>query len=189
MAYTDWTPILEMIQGKKDSSILEFGCGQGTKALVDNFKKVFSFEIQNDRFWFDKTVNDLQGRENYQYDYVDAPELFAEHDEFTKSERPNHLGRNFQAIRPARRLLEILEKSKERIPYKDFDGFFVDAGLYLRGEMVNFVLQFEPKFIMVHDTNGFADYGYNLVNTEDYFFFHFATEDGTGMYLKKERNV
>jgi hypothetical protein len=189
MAYTDWIPVLEIIQDKKETSILEFGIGAGTKALVDNFGQVFSLEILNDREWFDKTVDQLKDYKNYRAKYIDAPELFAAHDEFTKSAKPNHRGNNFQAERPAKLLLEILEESKNSVGYSDFDGFFVDAGVYLRGEIVNFVLQYKPRFVLVHDTNGFDDYGYNLVTSGEYAYFGFNTGDGTGLFLRKEKLI
>ena len=187
MAYTDWIPVLEILQDKKETSILEFGIGAGTKALVDNFGEVFSLEILNDREWFDKTVDQLKGYKNYRAKYIHAPELFVAHDEFTKSEQPNHRGNNFQAERPAKLLLDILEESKGSIDYGKYDGFFVDAGVYLRGEIVNFVLQFKPKFVLVHDTNGFNDYGYDLVTSDDYVYFGFQTGDGTGLFWRKEK--
>lgn len=189
MSYTDWIPVLEILQDKKQLSILEFGIGAGTKALVNNFEKVFSLEILNDREWFDKTVEQLKDYKNYRAEYIDAPELFAAHTEFTKSAKPTPRGNNFQSERPAKLLLEILENSKSLVNYGEYDGFFVDAGVYLRGEIVNFVLQFKPKFVLVHDTNGFDDYGYNLVDTDEYAYFGFQTGDGTGLFWRKEKCV
>jgi len=108
MAYTDWIPVLGIIPDKKELKILEFGIGAGTKALVDNFKEVFSFEILNNREWFDKTVEQLKEYKNFLYKYHDAPELFAAHDKFIKSALPDNHGNNFQDHRPAELLLEIL---------------------------------------------------------------------------------
>ena len=189
MAYTDWIPVLEIIQDKKQTSILEFGIGAGTKALVDNFEEVFSLEILNDREWFDKTVDQLKEYKNYAAKYIHAPELFSAHEEFAKAAQQNYRGNNFQGERPAKLLLEILEESKSSIDYGKYDGFFVDAGVYLRGEIVNFVLQYKPRFVLVHDTNGFDDYGYNLVKSDEYAYFGFNTGDGTGLFLRKEKLI
>ncbi len=187
MAYTDWIPVLQVIQGKKQLNILEFGIGAGTKALVDSFKEVFSLEILNNREWFDKTVEQLKDYTNFNHQYIDAQELFAAHEKFTKSALPTSRGNNFQDERPSHLLLDILEKTKETIDYPNYQVFFVDAGVYLRGEIVNFVFQFKPQYIMVHDTNGFDDYGYNLCENEDYIFFSFQTGDGTGLFIRKEK--
>lgn len=185
MAYTDWIPVLGIIPDKKELKILEFGIGAGTKALVDEFKEVFSFEILNNREWFDKTVEQLKDYQNFNHKYVDAQELFVAHEKFTASSLPTPYGNNFQDERPAELLLEILNESKSSIDYSAFEMFFVDAGVYLRGEIVNFVMQFNPKYIMVHDTNGFEDYGYNLCTSDKYKYFAFNTGDGTGLFVRQ----
>lgn len=185
MAYTDWIPVLGIIPDKKELKILEFGIGAGTKALVDQFKEVFSFEILNNREWFDKTVEQLKSYNNFCYLYKDAQELFAAHEKFTASALPTPYGNNFQDDRPVELLLEILNESKGSVDYSSFDVFFVDAGVYLRGEIVNFVMQFNPKYIMVHDTNGFEDYGYNLCTSDKYKYFAFNSGDGTGLFVRQ----
>lgn len=185
MAYTDWIPVLGIIPDKKELKILEFGIGAGTKALVDEFEEVFSLEILNDREWFDKTVEQLKDYQNFDYEYVDAPELFEAHEKFTKSALPTPYGNSFQDERPSELLLDILEQSKGFIAYEIYDVFFVDAGVYLRGEIVNFVMEYLPKYIMVHDTNGFEDYGYNLCVSDRYKYFSFNTGDGTGLFVRQ----
>lgn len=185
MAYTDWIPVLGLIPDKKRLKILEFGIGAGTKALVDEFGEVFSLEILNNREWFDKTVEQLKDYNNFQHQYIDAQELFDQHEKFTKSALPDSHGNNFQDKRPSGPLLDILHKTKEDVDYFKYDVFFVDAGVYLRGEIVNFLFRYKPKYIMVHDTNGFDDYGYNLCVTDEYKFFNFNTGDGTGLFVRQ----
>jgi len=186
MAYTDWIPVLGIIPDKKELKILEFGIGAGTKALVEEFKSVFSFEILDNRKWFDKTVEQLKNYQNFQHEYIEAQELFEIHKEFAESMFTDTNGEtNFLKERPSKPLIEILERSKKNINYSDFDVIFVDAGVYLRGEIVNFVMQFNPKYIMVHDTNGFVGYGYNLCISDKYKYFAFNTGDGTGLFVRQ----
>lgn len=189
MPYTDWIPVLDLIHDKKTSKILEFGIGEGTRALVKNFGDVFSLEILDNKDWFQKMYDELKSNDNFGGLYIDAPELFAAHKKFVESAYPTPRGQNFQDERPSKLLLDILERTKAEIDYSQYQVFFVDAGVYLRGEIVNFVKQFKPRYILVHDTNGFEDYGYDLAQCEDYLYLNFQTCegcDGTGLFIRKE---
>lgn len=174
MSYTDWIPILDKIEDKKSLSILEFGIGVGTKALVDNFKRVFSLEINNQSDWFNKISNELQNSPNWSGQYIDSQEVIKKHLELAATN-----------VRDSKALLALLEETKEFIDYSSFDVFFVDTGFYFRGEVVNFLVQFSPKIIMVHDTNGMGMYGYNLVPDDQYLLSTFDTGDGTGLFKRK----
>ena len=66
MAYTDWIGLMEStIKNKKDLSIIEFGLGDGTKYLLQNFKNVYSYELMDTSFWYDSIVPKFNIHENW----------------------------------------------------------------------------------------------------------------------------
>lgn len=192
MAYTDWTNHLHNMSDKQELNILEFGLGVGTLSLVNEFKSVYSFEINNNDEWFNKTKETVERYSNWAGEFVLAESLIQKHKEFAQS--------GFTIERDTQELEDILEDSKSRVNYADYEVFFIDAGVYFRGEIVNFCFQFEPRHIMIHDANGIWNgaYGYNLcihndegeprANNPNYKLEMFTGrgEDGTGLFTRKE---
>lgn len=192
MAYTDWTNHLHNIPNKEELNILEFGLGMGTATLAKEFKSVYSLEITDNDEWFNKVKEITKEYPNWDGEFVLAESLIEKHEKFGASD--------FTIERDVQELEDILEDSKSRVNYTDYEAFFVDAGVYFRGEIVNFCLQFEPRYVMIHDTNGMESYGYNLcsymyqgelrANNPKYKFEIFAgwqqMEDGTGLFTRKE---
>lgn len=146
--YTDWQEAFDKIENKDKMTIIELGCGEGTKYLTDNFKKVISIEFS--RYPYDFTVTSP----NHTFVKIEASQETIEKDDVlieTRGEtRPDF---NYEI----KMLLDEIKKYKA-------DMIFVDFGFHFRGEVVNYLVAFgKIKLIAFHDTN-FPYYGYSLTS-------------------------
>jgi len=160
--YTNWYPILDIIENKNKKNILEFGCGVGTRKLCEEFKKVYSFETAKDEEWFLKTKTDLKHFDNwdvyfksfsyYGIDYSDAQLLSS--------------NGSTRDIKPLEKYLNELDNF---VNLSDIDVAFVDQGFHNRGETVNYLFSKGVPFIFAHDYNCAPDlYGWNLIDANKF---------------------
>ena len=192
MAYTDWSNHLRYIPRIKELNILEFGLGLGTPELTKRFKTVYSLEISDSDEWFNTAKDAVKDFPNWDGELILAKSVIEKHEKYAQS--------NFTDERDTQELEDLLEESKSRINYSDYEFFFVDAGVYFRGEIVNFCFQFNPQYIMIHDANGMHGYGYDLcvymqqgewrANDPRYSFKIFdrvaQIEEGTGLFTRND---
>ena len=147
MSYTDWIELVELsIPNKNRLSILEFGLGEGTKYLLDNFEFVYSHELAAKPKYYDSTVQKFSKSRNWKHELV----LFSD------------IG--FVDFNPdlPKVLLSGITKLFNR--YK-FDVVLVDGNYHVRGDIANFILnKFHPKYVIIHDINlAFKEDGYDRI--------------------------
>ena len=170
MPYTDWTSIFDSdIPNKKDLSIIEFGLGEGTEYLLDNFKFVYSHELVETRDWYDYTVNKFSKYKNWEHNLI----LF------------NEIG--FVDYNP--NLPQILLDGITNLFTKyNFDAAFIDGDYHVRGDIADFILnKFKPKYVAIHDINfAFEIDGYNRINLPlEYTSVTSTIGEGTTIFIKK----
>lgn len=174
MAYTDWTEIVETtVLGKDKLSILEFGLGDGTKYLVDNFKKVYSYEIIDDADpslaeWGRECIQKLNTYNNWEYEITKYSEIdFVDYDSNLSSKL-------------LQRIDELFDKYK-------FEAVLVDGGYHVRGDIANYILnKFFPKYVIIHDTNyNYEVDGYTRISLpEVYTTVKYTEGEGTHIFVK-----
>lgn len=149
MPYTDWTSIFDTdIPNKKDLSIIEFGLGEGTEYLLDNFKFVYSHELIATRKWYDYTVEKFAPKyKNWKHELI----LF------------NDVG--FVDYNPNLPQV-VLEGITKLFNQYNFDVAFVDGDYHVRGDIANYILNtHQPKYVAIHDVNyAFTEDGYDRIN-------------------------
>lgn len=136
MAYTDWIDIMEeFIPNKKELTLIEFGLGDGTEYLLNNFKKVYSYELMSDSYWYNTIVKKYSIHKNWEHRLV----LW------------NEIGfKDYDTNLPSKLLLDI----DELFENTNFDVVFMDGGYHTRGDIVNVIInKFFPNYIVIHDIN------------------------------------
>ena len=171
MAYTDWIGLMEStIKNKKELSIIEFGLGDGTKYLLENFKNVYSYELMNTGFWYDQIVPKFNLHENWDHKLV----LWEEID-----------FKDYEQNLPNLLLTEIDELFSKH----NFDVVFMDGGYHVRGDIVNYIInKFFPKYIVIHDINyAFEEDGYHRIIKPDNYKTEKNTDgEGTMIFIKQD---
>lgn len=145
--YTDWQESFDKIENKDQMTIIELGCGEGTKYLTDNFKKVISIEFS--RYPYDFIVTSP----NHTFVKLESLKDTTEKDDVlieTRGEtRPDF-------TQEVNLLMNEIKKYKA-------DMIFVDFGFHFRGEVVQKLIDWgNIKIIAYHDTNE-PYYGYSEV--------------------------
>jgi hypothetical protein len=169
MAYTDWIPTMDSIKNKKNLSIIEFGLGDGTEFLINNFKNVHSFELADTKTWFDEANVKYANSKNWTCE-------FAHFDNYGFYDYMLNLP---QALLD--KLVDLFSQSK-------YDIVFMDGGYHNRGQIANFILnQFSPKAMIIHDINyAFQQDMYDqIIVPEDYSFVDDTNGEGTRIYYKQ----
>jgi hypothetical protein len=175
MPYTDWIGITDpTLQNKSTLSILEFGLGEGTKYLLDNFMYVYSYELNDDHHpeyieWWDKSNDDYKsysnwGRELHWYSEVG----FIDHN----------------PILPEK----LTERIDELFREHNFDAVLVDGVGHCRGDVANYILHnHSPNYVIIHDTNfNYEVDGYGRIQLPSQYETIIYTEgEGTHIFVKK----
>lgn len=177
MAYTDWIDIVETTIPEKDKlSILEFGLGEGTDYLVNNFKSVYSYELidQNDpslEEWSNRCVERFQTKTNWEYEVVKYDDInFIDYD-------PNL----------PTKLLERIDQLFNKYKFK---VVLVDGGYHVRGDIADYILhKFAPAYVVIHDTNyNYEVDGYDRIKLPaNYKTVKYAEGEGTHIFVKNKK--
>lgn len=167
MSYIDWIQHLGFIDNPQDKTILELGCGRGTKTLCDTFKYVYSFETWHNDEWYEYTLRELQDKKNWSSYYKDF----------------SYYGLSGDAIRPQTKAFEKYNKELEQwVDLSTVDVAFVDQGFYLRGESVNYFMSRNIPIIFAHDTNKIPHkYGWDVINPTKYGYTVSKKKEGQGV--------
>lgn len=183
-------PHTELFIKHKIKNMLEFGLGKATEQFLREVDKVTSIEI----YTSDKVVEEKlkisgpQWVEKFKNEFADirwriimieAREgiLKAEyevtgHDKIKRGENPT----SNEYIKEINYIVSMLGA---------YDYVFVDAGIHLRGDIVNALFQRFP-IIGAHDTNDKAIYGYNrVVVPENYKVEEHPSGCGTTFWIKQ----
>jgi len=173
MPYQDWVEIVDkVVENKKELSILEFGLGDGTEYLLDNFKFVFSHELVNNRWWYDQTVSRFKDRKNWEHQLVMFDDIgFVDYNPELPKELLANIARLFEDY--------------------GFDAVFIDGDYHVRGDIADFILNtFHPKYVIIHDTNfAWEEDGYariNLWEPENYTVAKTTVGEGTHIFVRNE---
>lgn len=143
--YTDWQEAFDKIENKDQMTIIELGCGEGTKYLTDNFKEVISIEFS--RYPYDFTVTSP----NHTFVKLEASQETIEKDDVLIETRGE--------TRPD--FNDEIELLFDEIKKYKADMIFVDFGFHFRGEVVQVLIDWgKIKIIAYHDSNE-PYYGYN----------------------------
>lgn len=175
MPYTDWTGITETtLVNKKEMSILEFGLGEGTKYLLDNFKFVYSYELNDNNHpeyidWWYKSKDDYKHYKNWQSELVWY----------------NDIGFvDYNPILPTK----LTDKIDQLFSEYNFDAVLVDGVGHCRGDVANYILNKQaPNYVIIHDTNYNYDIdGYNRIKLpQQYETVVYTVGEGTHIFVKK----
>ena len=177
MPYQDWIDIVEpTLENKSKLSILEFGLGEGTKYLLEKFKFVYSYELNDDAFpelidWYhisekDYGHNKHWGREVNWYNEIG----FVDYD-------PN------LPIKLTTRIDELFSKYS-------FDAVLVDGVGHCRGDVANYILnKHMPKYVIIHDTNyAYEQDGYHrIILPEIYDTVKYSEGEGTHIFIRLDK--
>lgn len=175
MPYTDWIDIVDVIISDKfEKNILEFGLGDGTQYLVDNFKFVYSHELidQNDPTlieWYNQAAQKFKSKQNWDSEVVFWEDIsFIDYDPNLPQQLLNRIDELF-------------------LKYK-FDCVLVDGGYHVRGDIANYILnKHQPGFVVIHDTNyNYSIDGYNrIILPQTYETVKYTIGEGTHIFVKK----
>lgn len=168
--------------------ILEFGCGYGSKYLLENCNHLTSYEITvKDRFnyimpWFIKVNAQLKPKfSNWQLEMYVLNE---------KVNRANNIALEGKDPRLSdnQYLAEIRKFFNKICTDKLFDIIFIDPGIHIRADFVNEAFN-RSDIIVVHDTNfNNLVYGWNRIKVpSNYTKIHFNYGSGTSIWIKNDR--
>lgn len=187
-------PHRELFEKHKIESMIEFGLGEGTSFLLDHLKEVVSVEpytkdlelakklrIPTDK-WMKKFGEEFHTYKNWKIVPYECGKgiIKAEYDVtgHGKVERGENPTTKYY-------LDEILTLVKKLFKNKKYDYAFVDAGIHLRGDIVN-ALFGKVDIIGAHDTNTKPIYGYNrIVVPMDYSIEENINGEGITFWIKK----
>jgi len=188
----------DIIKQYNINSVIEFGVGEGTNVFLENCTgKVTSVELYTADYnlaeflkistdeWVDYSINQFKNYNNWsavKYQ-VQSYVIDAEYDVTGKGNRGVVRGgspSNTNYITELSNLIETLNVS-------EYDMAFVDAGIHLRGDIVNLLFD-KVNIITAHDFNTQDIYGYSRIltpNTYNNFSGNYSNE-GLGVFIKKE---
>jgi hypothetical protein len=177
--YIDWVDILNSIPSTKEKTILELGCGAGTKYLIENFKYVHSWETWVDDKWFNYSKADYSQYPNWNGYFKDF-----KYWGFDITEEDLISSTGFS--RDTTALDKYWKEMLNEIDIKTIDVAFVDQGFHLRAETINRFFELEIPYIFYHDSNhGSNLYGWGLINKPNHYTsFNFSAGQGTVLFYK-----
>jgi len=187
----DWHYYFEEIfKTEKINNFLEFGLGVGTEFLLENCKEVTSVELSLGSYnldWYEKTKEKLNEYKNWEVFYVDLPDNIKDADS-----RAQNLKFPLKDTEYLNTLKQIAEPY---INMKKYDFIFVDAGIHLRGDLVNMSFG-KADIIAAHDTSRVPYrvipdvYGYNIVNVPKNYteIYYECTYMGTTIWINNKHN-
>jgi len=150
--YTDWQEAFDKIENKDQMTIIELGCGEGTKYLTDNFKEVISIEFS--RYPYDFTVTSPN------HTFVELKPLKS------TIEGDSVIIENKGKIRP--KFVYEINLLINEIKKHKADFVFVDFGFHFRSEVVQELIDLgKYKYIAYHDSN-YPYYGYDNIDCKNY---------------------
>ena len=183
-SYTDWQKNFDKIENKKDKVILELGCGLGTKYLVNNFKKVYSYEVTETDEWYQKTKKDLQEYENWESIFY--------YDSYLRDSNKTIVSTRgkLRDIKPLKRYFTQLHGF---VNFRELDIAFVDQGNHFRGELACYLMSWGIPMVIIHDSKQWPHntdlvYGYDKIDPQlyNYFYKSFPRGQGTVIFYNKD---
>jgi dTDP-4-dehydrorhamnose 3,5-epimerase len=167
--YIDHLPTWEALSKFHDFSrctVLEYGCGVGTKTLCKLFKKCISVELYHEDFllpnWFQQLSDELEQSQvsNWCGKLVRVDGSICQIEDDI---RKNNLIQTRNLESPSKEFLKQVIQSD--IEKHRPDVVFVDPGIHLRGEIARIIMEnYWSPLVVLHDYNWQDDrYGYHLL--------------------------
>jgi hypothetical protein len=180
----------EIFKVKKINNLLEFGLGVGTEFLLENCGEVTSVELSLGSYnleWYQQTKQKLKEYKNWEVFYIDLPDDIKNADS-----RAQNLKFPLENTEYLKTLKDIAENYINR---KKYDFIFVDAGIHLRGDLVNMCFG-KTDIIAAHDTSRVPYrvipnvYGYNIVDVPENYteLYYECTYMGTTIWIRNEHS-
>lgn len=187
----------DIIKQYNINSVIEFGVGEGTNVFLENctgkitsvelfttdYPKAELLKISTDE-WIDYSIKQFEKYDNWnaiKYE-VQSSILKAEYDVTGKGTNGVIRGKspsNQEYIKELENLISTLN-------ILEYDMAFVDAGIHLRGDIVNLLFN-KVNIITAHDFNTRDIYGYSRISipsTYEGFSGNYSSE-GLGVFIKK----
>ncbi len=157
--YINWSKSLDLIDKIEEKTILELGCGLGTKKLLDKCKKVYSFEVAQTKEWYDKCIEDYKSYNNWHSQFYLMSQVGLDIADKVLLDSSGEI-RQTEALKPFYDLLQQFVSVND----KSIDVALVDQGFHLRGETATYFLQRQIPYVIVHDiTDCIYIYGYDKI--------------------------
>ena len=182
----------ELFSMTKVDTFLEFGCGYSTKYFIDNCEKVISVEFQTDGTdleWMEKCRLMFADCENWEgIDYI-ASKKFSDacgHQCSAKTD-PAKVDPTY--------VTELDGFIKSILSQHRVDVAFVDAGIYIRGDMVELLLQNKVPIVIAHDTASddgkqVGQYGwFKIKSLDNYEKIFISYGNGTTFFIDKKEQA
>lgn len=179
----------ELFSLMKVRTFLECGCGYSTKYFLDNCEKVISVEFKSegtDLQWINQCREMYKGINNWQaIDYIGSSD-------FSWAcgwQCSNHTD---PALINGKYITEMSGFFDSLLKDNIVDVGFVDAGQYIRGDMVELLLQKGVPIVCAHDTNSDDGtdnqlYGWFKIKTvKDYERINVPHAQGTTFWIHKD---
>ena len=170
MPREDWTQWVDRnIPDMKNKTVLEFGLGDSTEYLLQNFRSVYSHELAKEDYWYRFTTDKFKSYQNWEHELILWKEIgFVDYNPVL----PDALKENI------RKLLTDLK----------FDVILMDGGYHVRGDILDLIInEFLPEWVVFHDTfRAFEIDGYGRMNIP-YCYERFETKEGEGTIILKRK--
>jgi len=163
MSYTDWIEsVLKYITNSKKLNILEFGCGLGTEFLLNNFNNVISYEISESNNWINTMIEKYKNYNNWTpYFHLSSDFNLNDNDNIILETRGKERG-NIDNV------LNMINKVNKDVNINNINVVFVDAGIYNRGEIAQYYINYGVDIIIIHDYIEPVLYGYDKLIFNNY---------------------
>lgn len=184
--WTDHVPYMRRVFALRPvDSCLEFGLGEGTRALLDGCGQVTSLELASrpvHEEWFRRCLETYRRYRNWEPILHRCGEKLREADRIGEAGGYPIADRGYVA-----ELTEVVDRVLGR---RSYDLAFVDAGIHNRGDLVNLLFDRVP-IIAAHDTNGLErHYGWDLVTpSEGYRRVRFTEGLGTTFWIHESERA
>ncbi len=154
--YTDHVAHFKALFGlMKVREFLECGCGYSTKFFIDNCEHVTSVEFVNDGFgpeWMLECMEMYKDCKNWEWLINDAtPALYAA-SAYQPRYKKDYALIDDKYVEELRRF--FYTQNSDRL-----DVAFVDCGIYLRGDMVELLLEMGVPVVVAHDYSTDGEFG------------------------------
>jgi hypothetical protein len=187
----------DIIKNYNVNSVIEFGVGEGTNVFLENCKgKVTSVELLTTDYpkaellkistdeWIDYSIKQFKKYDNWnavKYE-VQSSILDAEYD--VTGNGSNGVKRGDSPSN--QEYIQELENLISTLNVLEYDMAFVDAGIHLRGDIVNLLFN-KVNIITAHDFNTQNIYGYSRISTPQTYegFSGNYSNEGLGVFIKK----
>lgn len=199
-----WPDCLSIINQFNVKSIIEFGCGDGTESFLNQCSKVVSVELLTSKnelsdklkissdYWCKYLSEKYKQYKHWNLIPVEISDNIIEAEKIVTGNNPQYKrGSNPPDSAYTKDLNDMV---KNTLSNHSFDMAFVDAGIHLRGDIVNILFGL-VDIIGIHDSNvGSSDpddpnhniYGYNRIRPPSNYKVTNGTESicGTRFYIR-----